>query len=128
MKGVIEKYSGYSSVAWIKGEDGETYFSHKNDFANTKKLVKGNIVEFDVQDESPHMRAVAVKKTGLGKRHPFANSSRNVIAFLETLPQSEERDYKIRDMNVIYNYFCSCEDFEKYRCPEVVFSAERRDG
>jgi len=127
MKGTIENYKGSLGCAWIRGEDDKIYFTHEHDCLNSKKLPKGSIVEFEVQeaqDWETHDRAVSVKKLGLGSRHPFAMDAERVVEFLKSVEQSEERDYRIRDMQVIAEYFRHCEDFEWCRTPREVFRAK----
>ena len=118
MKGKITEYNGYYSDGWITGYDGNTYFLHATN-CEFNSVRKNLLVEFDVVDEGKeHLKAVNIKKIGLGDNHPFCHDCKRLIEFIqENTESSEEQEYRIRDLLTMYNYFSRQEELlpDKFR-------------
>lgn len=114
MKGRITRYNAYFSIGYITGEDGEQYFLHKSEMVNCKNIKSDNIVTFDSVDTGEqHFRAVNVRKIGHGKHHPFIQDLNRLADTLNSLEMDEmERSYRLKDIQMLINYFENVEDFE----------------
>ncbi len=120
MKGTVTKWSDFNSSGFITGEDGNDYFLHKSEMVNSKNVKRGNIVSFDYIDEGKTcLRAVNVKKTGHGPSHPFVHDLERIYDALDEYVSEfdSEKDYILRDVRMIMNYFKKAEDIEW--CPNV---------
>lgn len=129
MKGRVESFNQFFSNGFIRGDDGAEYFLHASEVVNAKKIKDTNIVEFDAVDTGEsHLRAVNVKKIGHGIHHPFIQDLNRLEQVLKGVPMDEqERDYRLRDIQMMRNYFENVEDFEWCKDPRQ-FKNWRRGG
>ena len=120
MKGKVTSWNGHFSNGFITGEDGNEYFLHDSEITSgSKKINKGNIVQFDFIDTGDKRpRAVYVRKTGHGPKHPFI---KDLDRLYETVSSAvideEEKSYRLRDIDMLRAYFSEVEDIEW--CPDV---------
>lgn len=124
MKGTIQRFNGQMGIGKITGDDGVQYFFHEKD-CNTKKIKKSNLVEFDFIDEGKeHLKAINIKKIGLGNVHPFISTLEQIAEFINC-PTNDEKEYRLRDIKTIQNWIASLEILPeenvrvKYRPGEV---------
>lgn len=123
MKGIIKSWHGQKDCGFIEC-DGEEYFLHLSEVKNSKKIKKGNIVEFDTIDNGEnHLRAVNVHKTGHGTHHPFIQDLNRIKELVEQ-SNNPEKDYRLRDIQMMINYFSHIEDIEEYPDVRKTFRAK----
>ena len=113
MVGTITKYVGPKSYGFITTDDNKTYFFHKDDFkSSTAHIAKTNIVEFDVDEtDKTNPRAVNIIKIGLGEKNPYVNMLDRIETYIkENISESEEREFRLRDLNKTRNYIVQLRD------------------
>ncbi len=118
MRGKIVKWIGKLNQGFILGDDGREYFLHGSEVTNTKHIKKGIIVRFDFREEEnkKNPRAINVRKTGHGTAHPFIHDLENIKKTIMNSNDSEKQ-YRLRDIEMLVKYFETIEDFEEY--PEI---------
>lgn len=117
MRGIIKSWNGPKYCGFILGEDNNEYFLHISDVVNAKKIKSTNIVHFETKDDGgEHLRAINVYKTGHGKHHPFIQDANRLKEVIEK-SNEPEKDYRLRDIQMMINYFTNIEDIAQY--PDV---------
>lgn len=113
MRGIITKVCNSISIGTITDDSGTEYFFHYSNFPKNH-IKKGYVVEFDYIDEGKKkLRAVNIKLIGYGVNHPFCNPILNICKFIEeNTPDTEDREYKLRDLQMLYDYFVDTEDLD----------------
>lgn len=129
MKGKIINVWRTKPFGFIMGNDGVSYHFNFNECINRRGGFKvGWLVEFEpsVQEDGEHCgepEAIKIKKVGHGKHHPLAMDIQRIGEYILTnVPEdTPNKDYILRDINTIYNYFCTVEDCELYPTPQILF-------
>jgi cold shock CspA family protein len=119
MKGKIIQWKGGLGCGFILGEDGKEYFLHESEMIIGKPK-RSVFVEFDVieRPNENHDRAIHVKKIGHGEAHPFLQDlERLENTIKEYVTDSEEKMYRLNDIQMLKNYFKEIWDFEQF--PDV---------
>lgn len=134
MKGKIINVWRGGNFGWILGEDGVSYFFNRVNYNRKSTIKVGYLVEFDpsVQEDGVHVgepEAINIKKTGHGKHHPLACDIQRIGDYImSNIPDDDpNKAYRLRDVNIIYNYFCSVEDCEKYPNPHKLFMTQEEE-
>lgn len=111
MRGIITKASNPMSIGIIKDDNGIEYFFHYTDFPK-KHIKKGYVVEFEVINEGKKkLKAINIKLIAYGINHPFCSSILNICEFIEeNAPDSEDKEYRLRDLQMLYYYFAESEN------------------
>lgn len=106
MRGMIAHKNGRYNNGWITGDDGIIYFFHGKD-CNSGSTRKGSMVEFDIVDEGrEHLRALNIKKIGLGKNHPFYRDCKCIAEFItKNTEPSKEQSYILQCLQTMCNYY-----------------------
>lgn len=131
MKGKITHINNAMSTGTITGDDGTKYFFHQSEFPKNR-VKKGYVVEFDAVDvNKKSLKAINIKLIAYGPNHPFCNPIINICRFIEqNTPDSEYKDYSLRDLQMLYEYFANIEDTnvhglrEKYRPKEYTLNKQ----
>ena len=113
MRGTVTKACNSISIGTITDESGTEYFFHYSNFPKNH-VKKGYIVDFDAFDEGKKkLRAVNIKLVSYGVNHPFCNNILGICKFIEeNTPDTEEKEYKLRDLQMLYAYFADLEDLD----------------
>lgn len=118
MTGIITQWKGTLNCGFINGEDGKEYFLHGSESASGKaNFKKTNIVKFDIQStpNEKRDRAVNVVKIGHGAHHPFMHELENLANVIKECDIDEElKGYKLRDIEMLENYFLNICDIEQF--------------
>ena len=111
MRGMITKASNPMSMGVIKDNNGTEYFFHYSDFPK-KNIKKGYVVEFEAFDEGKKkLKAINIKLISYGVNHPFCSPILNICKFIEeNTPDTEDKEYRLRDLQMLYNYFAESEN------------------
>lgn len=111
MRGIITKANNQLMIGKIADGNGTEYFFHYSNFPK-KSVRKGYVVEFDAFNEGKRcLRAVNIKLVSYGIHHPFCNPILNICRFIEeNTSDSVEKGYKLRELQMLYNYFVDIED------------------
>ena len=128
MKGRITKVwrtgTQAGAFGFILGEDGVSYYFNKYGIQHMRKLKADYIVEFEpsISEDGAHAgepKAINVIKVGHGKHHPLALNTQRIADYISTTVPDDDPDkaYRLRDLQVIYNYFCNVEDSQIYADP-----------
>lgn len=128
MKGRISKIWRNGIIGSITGYDGNEYFFNRHDFNFNSTIRVDWIVEFDVitQEDGDHageLAAINIKKIGHGKHHPLAIDAQRIGEDIaKYMPDDcEEKQYRLRDIDTIYRYFCNVEDYGQFTNPREQF-------
>ena len=116
MKGKIFKWSGHYSNGYVLDENGKQHFVHESEMISNGNLRNGVIIEFDSieQPECKHPRAVNIKKIGHGNRHPFIKDLERLKDCIlgNVSDTDDEKVWRLRDVEMLINYFSEVEDIE----------------
>lgn len=130
MKGRIAKIWRNGNFGFIDGFDGVNYFFNRVNFDRSCSLKTDWIVEFDpvIQDDGDHAgepEAINIHKIGRGKHHPLAVDAKRIAdLIISSVPDDNpDKGYRLRDLNIIYNYFCNVEDSDIYDNPRLQFKS-----
>jgi cold shock CspA family protein len=112
MIGKIKTYIGAKGYGFIVDSDEKEYFFHEDDFkSSTSHIAKTNIVEFDIMNTDNGLRATNIVKVGLGEKNPYVNLLNMIEKYiLDNTTDSEERNYRLRDLNKTREYIANLKD------------------
>ena len=134
MKGKIINVWRGGNFGWIEGEDGVSYFFNRVNFSLKNTIKVGWIVEFTpaVQEDGDHIgepEALNIRKIGHGKHHPLAIDTQRIAdLIMRSVPDDDpDKGYRLRDLNIIYNYFCNVEDSNIYVNPRAIFKNQEEE-
>lgn len=135
LKGRIINVWRTKPFGFIMGEDGISYHFNFNEFVNRSGGIKvGWIVEFNpsIQDDGEHCgepEAINIRKIGHGKKHPLACDIQRIGEYImKNIPDDDpDKGYRLRDVDIIYNYFCTVEDCDLYPNPHFLFMRKEEE-
>ena len=95
-------------------------------------VVELKLVNPSIQDDGEHCgepEAINIRKIGHGKKHPLACDIQRIGEYImKNIPDDDpDKGYRLRDVDIIYNYFCTVEDCDLYPNPHFLFMRKEEE-